>query len=161
MRTSFHKCIGVCGEPCLQFCRFCDEEKYNNDIAATFFGTEDEEGAMFMKLPDCPNHCIVEVHGIDSWVDTKMGETMPENSSKEVVASLECPKCKTPIKTCRRYAQELKQQFCDVSQLKRILLGNSKELIRYFVILFEIWKNIYSISSKISRPSKIRTPLKK
>ena len=46
-----HPCIGICGEKCPKVCRICNKE----EVEEIFFGDEDEEGARFIQLIDCPH----------------------------------------------------------------------------------------------------------
>ena len=88
-----HRCQGLCSEKCI--CVICD---LNGDqkITEILFGTEDEPGARFYKLPDC-NH-IFEVIGLDLYMD--MVETN-ENGQKDIKMKL-CPMCKSPVLTALR-----------------------------------------------------------
>lgn len=42
----------MCGEECLDVCRVCDPEKFE-EMKEIFFGTEDDEDARFIQLADC------------------------------------------------------------------------------------------------------------
>ena len=45
-----HPCRGLCGEDCI--CAVCEKNE-EDPITQTFLGGEDEEGALFIQLPDC------------------------------------------------------------------------------------------------------------
>ncbi len=70
----------------------------------------------------------MEVRDLDCWiVDVKMKES--EEGNKEI-ETLDCPKCKTPIRRSRRYGQQLKQLFLDVQKTKMKIVGDRVELMR-------------------------------
>ncbi len=81
-----------------------------------------------LQLPDCQNKCIMEVRDLDYWiVDVKMKESAEGNKEIE---TLDCPKCKTPIRRSQRYGQQLKQLFLDVQKTKMKIVGDREELMR-------------------------------
>lgn len=55
-----HLCLGVCGEECLEICKVCTPEKYE-EAKEVFFGTEEEEDARFIQLKDCKHYVEVKV----------------------------------------------------------------------------------------------------
>ena len=55
-----HVCRGLCGESCV--CATCDTNN-GSPITKVFFGRENEDGALFIKLPDCDH--IVAVDDLD------------------------------------------------------------------------------------------------
>ncbi len=116
-----HLCIGVCGEPCIQICRYCNVEKFK-ELCEDLTDHESGKDQMFIQLGDCRNKCIFDVGTLDSLFsnDAKEGITK--------IVTLECPRCKTPIRNSRRYSQELKQQFLDIQQIKRLVMGNPQEM---------------------------------
>ena len=91
-----HKCPGLlCETKCIRTCKVCDHDK----LTEIFFGTEDEEDAVFIQLEDCV--CIFEVTGFDNYVKTNI-----DNSNG--IMSLKCPRCSTRITTSSRYRNELR-----------------------------------------------------
>ena len=58
-----HRCRGLCGEECI--CAVC-EKNGRDAITEIFFGTEDEEDALFIQLPDCKH--IFAVSGLDRYL---------------------------------------------------------------------------------------------
>ncbi len=81
-----HKCIGLCGETCPQWCRICtpDAEEAINLMTLSEFDPKD----CFIQLIDC-NH-VFEVSTLDNWMTTQ--------SESEAVQLPVCPQCKTPIR---------------------------------------------------------------
>jgi hypothetical protein len=60
-----HRCPGLqCEKKRIRTCKVCDHDK----LTEIFFGTEDEEDAVFIQLEDCV--CIFEVTGFDNYVKT-------------------------------------------------------------------------------------------
>lgn len=56
-----HYCIGVCGEKCInEICKICKPEKFK-ELQEIFFGFEDKEDALFVKLEDCGHIIEMEV----------------------------------------------------------------------------------------------------
>uniref|UniRef100_A0A914YV12 RZ-type domain-containing protein n=1 Tax=Panagrolaimus superbus TaxID=310955 RepID=A0A914YV12_9BILA len=112
-----HYCIGVCGEECLEICKICDSEKYE-EIQEVFFGTEEEEDAKYIQLKDCGH--IFEVSGLDQWVKSKL----PNNDSNTIeIVEILCPRCKTPIRRSKRYISLLNQRSVDIEQIKLQIRG--------------------------------------
>lgn len=112
-----HKCIGLCGELCPKLCRICNRE----EVTEILFGAEDEEDAKFVLLPDC--HHIIEVGALDQWMSTT-GET---SESEEVTLKV-CPKCKTPVRRCLRYGNDIKRKIEDVEAIKRKQVSNIQSM---------------------------------
>ena len=70
--------------------------------------------ARFVFLPDC-GHCI-EVEGMDQW--------MASNGDGQIQPKV-CPRCKTPVRLCLRYGNEIKNAFKDIALAnKKILQWN-------------------------------------
>eukprot|EP01054_Gregarina_sp_Poly1_P001440 Gregarina_sp_Poly_1__1439@NODE_135_length_13154_cov_22_841446_g120_i0_p1_GENE_NODE_135_length_13154_cov_22_841446_g120_i0NODE_135_length_13154_cov_22_841446_g120_i0_p1_ORF_typecomplete_len1687_score199_08AAA_12/PF13087_6/1_6e47AAA_12/PF13087_6/7_4e03AAA_11/PF13086_6/7_1e46AAA_30/PF13604_6/2_5e09AAA_30/PF13604_6/0_0043AAA_19/PF13245_6/1_1e12AAA_19/PF13245_6/5_3e03Viral_helicase1/PF01443_18/1_4e02Viral_helicase1/PF01443_18/2_8e07Viral_helicase1/PF01443_18/2_2e03ResIII/PF04851_15/5_1e05ResIII/PF048 len=100
-----HQCIGGCGDPCPSECRVCDREV----VTEIFFGDEDEENAIFVKLPDCGH--LISVEGLDQWIDQKI---------RGRISWPRCPKCSSPIRSCVRYTSQLNKiaQNLEIVKLK-------------------------------------------
>ena len=91
-----HKCPGLqCETKHIRTCKVCDHDK----LTEIFFGTEDEEDAVFIQLEDC--ECIFEVTGFDNYVKTNI-------DNDNGIMSLKCPRCSTRITTSSRYRNELR-----------------------------------------------------
>lgn len=106
VRPCGHDCIGLCGEVCL--CRECtDEETFE-----IFFGEEDDKNARFIMLADCKH--IFESRGLDTWMNEQEGE----------ITQKECPRCKSGIKTSKRYSNSIKRNAVDVMKVKMKLFGD-------------------------------------
>ena len=105
-----HRCIGLCGEMCPKLCRICNKEEVTDII----FGPEDEENARFIILPDC-NHIIV-VEMLDKWMSTDNSD--PTGESQEITLKV-CPRCKTPLRHCFRYGNDIKSKLADVEAIKK------------------------------------------
>ncbi len=109
-----HACIGLCGDSCPGWCRFC----HRNQVAEIFFGSEDEPDARYVQLKDCGH--ILEATGMDSWIksryeDTTDSETRNKNNS---IQFPECPKCKSQIRNTLRYSSIIKKQLNSIEQIK-------------------------------------------
>ncbi|XP_022808817.1 NFX1-type zinc finger-containing protein 1-like [Stylophora pistillata] len=104
-----HVCCGLeCEKECI--CAECTPER------EIIFGTEEDENARFIRLPDCQH--IFEVTGLDRWMD----------GDDDVIGRKQCPQCKTPVQTCLRYGNVIKQQLHDIERVKAKMLGNKTEL---------------------------------
>ena len=110
-----HRCIGVCGEPCPKKCRICDRD----EITEIFFGTEDEDDALFVELEDCGH--ILEVTALDHFIDN-FGKG--EGSEDASIKLIECPKCKTLIRRNMRYGNEVKKAVLDIEKVKEKVIGD-------------------------------------
>lgn len=111
-----HPCIGMCGERCPNLCRICNKE----EVQSILFGNEDEPDARFIMLKECKH--IIEVEALDRWMDTSV-----EDGS---IKFKECPKCKTIIRSSRRYGNQIRQIERDINKTKSIIRGEGhKKLI--------------------------------
>lgn len=118
-RRNGHVCRGLCGEPCI--CAVC----HTNDgsrITEIFFGTEDEEDTLFVRLPDC-NHIFAFME-LDKYMDS------PDDNSADghVIQLKRCPRCNTPIRTSLRYGDVIKQQLRDIEKVKIAAHGHPSEM---------------------------------
>ena len=110
-----HPCIGLCGEPCPKKCRVC----HHDEVCEVFFGTEEEDDARFIELQDCEH--IVEVNGLDHWMEMNRSES---DSQDSIAASVEvqfkaCPRCKTSIRKSVRYGNIIKEVLSDMEVIKQ------------------------------------------
>ncbi|KAG8194822.1 hypothetical protein JTE90_017261 [Oedothorax gibbosus] len=108
-----HACIGLCGEPCPQQCKICNE----NEVTDIFFGSEDEEGAKFIALEDCSH--IFELSGIEQWMKHDMHEGKREIQMKT------CPRCKVVIRKNLRFGNIVKRCLADIEKVKQQTFGES------------------------------------
>lgn len=104
-----HDCVGFCGEPCPNLCRECDKD----ELTEVFFGYEDEEDANFVYLPDCKH--TIEARGLEMWLTSSGGKQ---------ITSKRCPKCKVPIRNCRRFMNLIRQHHRDIITVKMRSFGN-------------------------------------
>ena len=136
-----HPCISLCGEKCPRLCRICDKE----EVCDIFFGTEDEEDARFIQLEDCSH--LIEVSSLDKYFE-KDGEGHGE------VKFIDCPKCRTPIRTSLRYCNKVKCVFKDVEQIKqKQLIPNSDLKQKYLNLKCEAKKSKWSSFIEIEMTS--------
>ena len=78
-----------------------------------FFGPEDEEGARFVQLADCPH--LIHAESLDKWV--------ADDLVKGAVRLPECPVCKTPIRKTLRYNSVINGHLKTVEKVKEKLRG--------------------------------------
>ena len=117
-----HVCRGLCEEPCI--CVACDRNDCKDPITELFFGGEDEEDALFIRLPDCEH--IFAVSDLDRYMDMQEEET---HEGHNVSVQLKtCPRCKTPIRRSLRYGNIVKQQLRDIERVKSQLCENQENL---------------------------------
>lgn len=67
----------------------------------------------FIYLEDCKH--AIEVEGMDHWMEMKEEET------REIQMKC-CPRCKTIIRSCYRYGNQIKRNFSDIVEVKRKIL---------------------------------------
>ncbi len=149
-----HKCIGLCGELCSMLCRFCDNEV----VTEIFFGTEDEEDARFILLPDCNHICEVEM--LDQWMSTDDSDatiidtteytgamddaTVDTPAESQMVTLKVCPKCKTPVRKCLRYGNEIRSKLRDVETIKKKQLSVT-DSIQLPLVLTEMKRSLRNV----------------
>ncbi|KAJ7338266.1 hypothetical protein JRQ81_011010 [Phrynocephalus forsythii] len=112
-----HPCVGLCGEPCPPKCRVC----HRDELTEVFFGSEDELDARFVFLEDC--HHILEVGGLDRWMDGEPGPGGAQQIQQKV-----CPRCSIPIQRNPRYSNILKTTQQRIEEVKRMVQGTEEEL---------------------------------
>ena len=127
-----HQCIGLCGEKCPKKCRVCDKD----EVCEIFFGSEDEENALFIELQDCGH--IFEVGGLDQWIETDTSSADSSASGSQVQFKA-CPKCKTFIRKSLRYGNIIKEVLKDVEAIKLKQIETSTNLhLKYKEVKQEI-----------------------
>ncbi|XP_034246882.1 LOW QUALITY PROTEIN: NFX1-type zinc finger-containing protein 1-like [Thrips palmi] len=109
-----HDCIGLCGDPCV--CKECNLE----EVTTIFFGTEDEEDARYVKLPDCRH--ILESSGLDNWMSVSSSE---DDKPLEIKPKV-CPRCSTPTTSCQRYSNAMKKIAKDIAAVKERFYDREK-----------------------------------
>ncbi|XP_033097269.1 NFX1-type zinc finger-containing protein 1 homolog [Anneissia japonica] len=95
-----HKCLGLCGEPCLRSCLKCDPVRY---LPATAKGNRPK----YVYLYDCSH--AVEVLKMDAYMDKDEGSRQKE-----------CPICHTTIIYNTRYGNVLKRIDVKITSLKHM-----------------------------------------
>ena len=127
--TCGHPCIGLCGEKCPRLCRICDKD----EVTETFFGTEDEPGALFVELIDCGH--VIEVGAMDDYMalqpetEEELSEGQGESAQSQSIKLKGCPKCNTPIRRSFRYADIVKQLLHDIDVVKQKMLDEETNMI--------------------------------
>ena len=113
-----HQCVGVCGESCPPLCRICDQE----ELCEIFFGTEDEDTALFVYLEDCGH--VLEVKGLDQWINSCY------HSKDSAIQPKVCPRCKTAIRKNLRYGNAVNASFNDIQVVKQKAFDEHTKLFR-------------------------------
>ena len=106
-----HRCIGVCGEPCPDMCKICDEEQFLQlYVSLDQFKTKDD--TTYIQL-DC-DHLFKRTE-LDPWVDAR---------SKEFQL-ISCPKCNQTIHlNQRRYANAIKRTYDSIMEIRHVMNNN-------------------------------------
>ncbi|XP_039261961.2 NFX1-type zinc finger-containing protein 1-like [Styela clava] len=99
-----HDCIGICGEKCIDVCKFCNEKKYKNLLPASDGDVEPR----FVELDGCGH--IFNVHYLDNLMDS-FDEAFPIKHKK-------CPKCSKAIRWNQRYGNVIKRKLRDINAVK-------------------------------------------
>ncbi|XP_046562907.1 LOW QUALITY PROTEIN: NFX1-type zinc finger-containing protein 1-like [Haliotis rubra] len=107
-----HKCKALNCEKC--FCRECTDQAQFE----IFFGTEDEQGAVFYKLPDCKH--IFEITSLDTYMD----------NDSESIGMKTCPRCTSTIMTSERYGNCIRQCQKEIDEVKEKLFSQPSEMKR-------------------------------
>lgn len=118
----------MCGEPCPKKCRVCHED----EVTEIFFGTEDEEDAMFIELADCGH--VFEVEMMDQWMD--QAEVKDEGKSVDIQMK-KCPKCQVPIRTSLRYGNIVKKLLADMETVKKKIFLSESALSTKVLKIYE------------------------
>ncbi|CAG2167500.1 unnamed protein product [Oppiella nova] len=104
-----HKCIGICGEKCPDFCFTCNKPQINHLIGvANLYDSEITE-SKFIALENCEH--IIEVNSLNHLLTT----TSPQ--SREILKR--CPKCETLITRCQAFNNVIQSQFQKLFELNR------------------------------------------
>ncbi|XP_061166134.1 NFX1-type zinc finger-containing protein 1-like [Saccostrea echinata] len=108
--NSRHRCTGVCGEICPNFCKRCN----NDQLHEMFSEAKRNDKALFIELVDCGH--IFDLDAMDRHMQS---ESSDESNKNRQVALKMCPKCSTPIKRSKRYRNINNQIFRDLEEVKR------------------------------------------
>ena len=108
-----HRCVGLCGDPCPNKCKSCHPEEFG-----VFFGPEDEEDATFVQLADCGH--IIHAPSMDQWV---IDQSSTSGDKDQTIKLVECPRCKTPVRSTKRYNEVINRQLKYVEAVKKKLRG--------------------------------------
>ena len=117
--TCGHRCIGLCGDPCPDLCRQCQAGEFEELF---LFGEESEDGATFVKLADCGH--IIHAASMDEWVKDQSSGSGTEDQAVKLV---ECPRCKTSVRSTIRYNGVINKQLKQVEAVKKKLRGEVSE----------------------------------
>ncbi|XP_048760859.2 NFX1-type zinc finger-containing protein 1-like isoform X3 [Ostrea edulis] len=131
-----HRCTGLREEKCPELCKRCDRAA----LREIFFGTEEDEDALFIQLIDCRH--IFEVESMDTYMQSDSTEYSVKGRE---VALKKCPKCETPIRRSHRYQNIIRQTHHDIEEVHRKLEEERDQL------LFEKYGNMEKYSDFIAR----------
>lgn len=127
-----HVCRGLmCEKNHECICVVCTKNDASDPITKIFLGGEDDEDALFIKLPDCGH--IFAVSDLDRYMDM-VDDTTGEAIESHVIQMKRCPRCSTTIRLSLRYGKVINQQLQDVEKVKaemhqRISVGLFKKTI--------------------------------
>ena len=121
-----HGCVGLCGEPCPDKCKTCHPEAFE-----VFFGEEDEEDATFVQLADCGH--IIHAPSMDYWVKD---QSSTSGNQDQTIKLVECPQCKTPVRSTKRYNGVINRQLKHVEAVKQKLRGKVSIILKVSFLHF-------------------------
>ena len=106
LKCKHHRCMGLCGEPCINTCPICEPDRFLNllKMSPTY-----SDKQVYIQLP-CDH--IFTVVDMDSHVHPK-----PECE----VGPLQCPACFTSLSCSYRYGNAMKKSLHDIDAVKRIM----------------------------------------
>ncbi|CAL1546453.1 unnamed protein product [Lymnaea stagnalis] len=113
-----HNCCGLCGEKCPRLCTICDKEEL---METSLYGYDGDPTTLFIEL-DCGH--VLEVDFVDQWMTTSTGTN--EDSDQQAIGIKTCPLCKTAIRKCTRYGQQIKSMLELIEKVKRKCIGERK-----------------------------------
>ena len=99
-----HKCIGLCGEPCIDTCPLCDPESFSKRFISP--GTYYSDKQSYTQLT-CGHIFTVQ----------DMDKRVAERPSG-VVGPLQCPECFSPLSCSFRYGNFIKESLVHVEAVK-------------------------------------------
>ncbi|MBN3299873.1 ZNFX1 protein, partial [Amia calva] len=115
-----HPCIGLCGDPCPDKCRVCNQD----EVTEIFFGMEDEPLAYFVQLEDCSH--FLESSSMDHYMS--MDKEPGADLELMAIKLKECPKCRTPIRRNLRYGAAINRSLAEIEKVKARLHGSPLEI---------------------------------
>ena len=110
-----HRCIGLCGEPCINICPHCEHSKFKLKSSSPY-----SDKQVYIQLP-CEH--IFTVEEMDRHVYSR---------DDSVVGLLLCPTCLTPLSCSHRYGNEMKRALKDIVAVKTEIdekKSNKKQLV--------------------------------
>ena len=104
-----HLCVGLCGEPCVTLCPYCNPEDFSKQhkLSKPFMF-----GDRYVQLP-CGH--IFTVSYMDEFIRKPKSEVKP----------LQCPVCYSPLSTSYRYGNLTKESLRQVEGIRTDILENS------------------------------------
>ena len=111
-----HRCIGLCGEPCINTCHDCDADAFKGLLQSPGAYSAEET---YTQLP-CGH--IFTVKDMDRHTDR-----MPDS----IVSPLQCPNCLAPLNCSYRYGNKMKEALFHANKLKtkvKTLIGAQANL---------------------------------
>ena len=97
-----HKCVGLCGEPCISVCPECDKDAFLKQLKLS-----DYPVGTFIQLP-CGH--IFPIRRMDDYVDSH---------PRSKVTPLQCPECSSPLNCSYRYGNSMKTSLLHVDAVRR------------------------------------------
>uniref|UniRef100_A0A915DE83 RZ-type domain-containing protein n=1 Tax=Ditylenchus dipsaci TaxID=166011 RepID=A0A915DE83_9BILA len=139
-----HYCISVCGEECIQLCKICEPEKFK-EVQEVLFGTEEDEDACFVQLKDCKH--IIEVSGLDHWLEAEWKELLSEVNQKFDDIQETAKLSKYPekgLKASKLY-RKVQESFTNskISNVTVTYISTAKNIYRVTKELAKQWKSLH------------------
>lgn len=104
-----HKCI----------CAVCTKNEGIGPITNLFLGGEEDEDALFIRLPDCGH--IFAVSDLDRHMDMQN-----DTAESHEIQMKRCPRCSTTIRLSLRYGNIIKQQLRDIEKVKKAMYQKTR-----------------------------------
>ena len=103
-----HRCVSLCGEPCIENCPECDPESFSN-----FFSTQGMAGKFSTKetYTQLPCGHIFTVQDMDKHVSQR-----PSHD----ISPLQCPECSSLFSCSYRYGNPAKEALLHVEAVKEV-----------------------------------------
>jgi len=120
LSCKLHRCMGLCGEPCINVCPHCEQSKF---LATLKSSSPFSDRQVYIQL-SCEH--IFTVEEMDKIVLSK---------PVDEIGLLFCPECSTPLLCSYRYGNHVKRALQDMEAIKYAIdekRSNKKQLvIRY------------------------------
>ena len=110
-----HKCVGLCGEPCITTCPKCDPEEFDKLLISSE-GYSSRQ--VYSQLP-CGH--IISVQDMD--------RITSEQLTEDTVCPIQCPECFLPLSCSYRYGNAMKKSLLHVEAVSaklRVLSDKSQ-----------------------------------